>query len=500
MKESYVDIVQLRRKVFAEVARIAYTDSPLEELETAAFRLFPGKVGEEREDIFARRAIAEEMIRLTLGLPVRKIEEYKKVTDGFDEVNYDKNVFQTPLVDVIPFACEMCPSHAFTVTDNCRKCMARPCINVCPVSAVSMGKYGASIDQKKCIRCGRCHKTCPYHAVVEYDRPCASVCGVKAIGSDEYGNAVIDHDLCVACGRCVTQCPFGAIGDKTQIFQLFKALKSKQRIYAIIAPSYIGQFGPLTSPAQLFKAMRLLGFEEVVEVGLGADMTTLHEAREYLHRVPAEIPFMGTSCCHSWTLLIEYKFPELKGYVSDSGSPMRYTAEYIKKKDKDAKVCFVGPCPSKKVEAISSPVREFVDFVVTFEELMGMFVAADIEPSEVEADEQDEESSRSGRGYAMAGGVAAAVKEIAEKLDPDRNITVEGANSLEECIKLIRLAKAGKKDGYLLEGMACPGGCIAGMGTIASTTRVRKALKDYMDKSSICNPLENVKIPDELKE
>ena len=31
---------------------------------------------------------------------------------------------------------------------------------------------------------------------------------------------------------------------------------------------------------------------------------------------------------------------------------------------------------------------------------------------------------------------------------------------------MLQLAKAGKYNGYLLEGMACPGGCIAGAGTI----------------------------------
>ena len=31
---------------------------------------------------------------------------------------------------------------------------------------------------------------------------------------------------------------------------------------------------------------------------------------------------------------------------------------------------------------------------------------------------------------------------------------------------MLMLAKAGKRDGYLLEGMACPGGCVAGAGTL----------------------------------
>lgn len=499
MKEIYTDIMSLRRRVFAEVARIAYADAPLEELETAGYRLFPNLNDVDRTDIFRQRAIAEEMLRLAMGMSIRQLDEYEPVTAGFDDIDMDVNVFETPLVDVIKFACEACPTKQHKVTDNCRTCMARPCVNVCPVNAVSMGKDRAVIDHDKCINCGQCKRACPYSAIVSFDRPCAAACGVNAIESDENNLAQINHDKCVACGRCVTECPFGAIGDKTQIYQLVKALKSKRKIYAIVAPSFVGQFGLLTTPDQLETAIKTVGFEDMVEVGLGADMTTLHEAKEFVEKVPNEIPWMGTSCCHSWTLLIEYNFPELVDQVSDSGSPMKYTAEYIKEKDPDAMVCFVGPCTSKKVEAISTQVKDYVDFVITFEELMGIFVAEGVEPSEMPKVKKEEEASRTARGYAEAGGVAKAVEDAIKELNPELEVKMEGANSLQECKKLIQLAKAGKRDGYLLEGMACPGGCVSGMGTLISLPRVKKALKEYMNEAEYKTPFENELIPEELK-
>ena len=39
-------------------------------------------------------------------------------------------------------------------------------------------------------------------------------------------------------------------------------------------------------------------------------------------------------------------------------------------------------------------------------------------------------------------------------------------DGLKECRKMLAMAKAGKRNGYLLEGMGCPGGCVAGAGTI----------------------------------
>ena len=41
---------------------------------------------------------------------------------------------------------------------------------------------------------------------------------------------------------------------------------------------------------------------------------------------------------------------------------------------------------------------------------------------------------------------------------------------LADCKKLLLLAKAGKYNCYLLEGMGCPGGCIGGAGTIAAVS------------------------------
>lgn len=500
MKESYVKLINIRRLVFTEIARMAYNDTNLDDLEKSAFNILPGEVATYRESIFRERAILEERLRLTMGLDARKPTEFHRITDGIAAVDLDETKFIPPLVNVITYACEACPTRAFYVTDNCRKCLAHPCTNVCPTNAVSIGKNRAIIDQEKCIKCGRCKETCPYNAIVEYERPCAAACGVNAIESDYLGRAKINRDRCVSCGRCIIQCPFGAIADKSQIYQLVKSLKANnEHMYAIIAPSFLGQFGPLATPLQIVEGIKQLGFKDVVEVSLGADITTVHEAKEFLARVPNEIPFMGTSCCNSWTIMVEKMFPDQFEYISDSSSPMVETAKYIKKKDPDAKITFIGPCISKKLEAFREDVKEYVHFVITFEELMGMFVAKDIELSEIEITKELQDASTLGRGYAIAGGVAEAVKRTALIIDPSREVNVESASTLHDCVKMMRIAKAGKKNGYLLEGMACPGGCIAGPGTLASVNRVRKAVNEFKNQASSKTPFDNDKIDDEIK-
>jgi [FeFe] hydrogenase (group B1/B3) len=499
MKESYVNLINIRRQVFAKIAKLAYDGTDLNELEKSSFEILPGEVAKYRDSIFRERAIVDERLRLTLGLGLRKPTDYHRVTDGISEADVDETQFVEPLVNVITFACEACPTKAFNVTDNCRKCLAHPCTNVCPVNAVSIGKDRAIIDQDKCIKCGRCKETCPYSAIVKYERPCAAACGVNAIDSDYLGRAQINPDRCVSCGNCIVQCPYGAISDKSQIYQLIKSLKKNDHMYAIIAPSFLGQFGPLATPVQIFEGIKQLGFEDVVEVSLGADITTLREAKEFLERVPEEHPYMGTSCCNSWTIMVKKLFPDQYQYISDSASPMVETAKYIKSKDPEANITFIGPCISKKLEALREDVKDYVHFVITFEELMGMFVAKGIELSEIEVSKEIQDASTLGRGYAIAGGVAEAVKNTALRIDPSREINVEGASTLHECVKLMRLAKAGKKNGYLLEGMACSGGCIGGPGTIASLNRVRKAVTEFKNQSEYETPFDNDTIDEKLR-
>ena len=226
------------------------------------------------------------------------------------------------------------------------------------------------IDQSKCIKCGRCVEACPYHAIIKQERPCAAACGMNAIGSDELGRASIDYDKCVSCGMCIVNCPFGAISDKGQIFQLIQSIKRGDRVFAAVAPAFVGQLGPKVTPERLKAAMKRLGFADVAEVAVGADLCTIDEAEDFVKKVPAEQPFMATSCCPAWSVMAKKLFPDLAPNISMALTPMVLTARLLKKEHKNCKVAFIGPCSAKKLEASRRSVRSDVDFVLTFEEVM----------------------------------------------------------------------------------------------------------------------------------
>ena len=122
-----------------------------------------------------------------------------------------------------------------------------------------------------------------------------------------------------------------------------------------------------------------------------------------------------------------------------------------------------------------------------------MFDAKEIDFKTLEADPADgmDEGSGFGRGFAVGGGVAAAVVEAIKHIDPDREILIEYGDGLKECRKMLAMAKAGKRNGYLLEGMACPGGCIAGAGTVQPPEKSRRALEKYKAAVSISNPMDS---------
>ena len=71
-----------------------------------------------------------------------------------------------------------------------------------------------------------------------------------------------------------------------------------------------------------------------------------------------------------------------------------------------------------------------------------------------------------------------------KEMYPDRTVKVTSAQGLNECRKMLQLAKAGKYNGYLLEGMACPGGCVAGAGTMQSINKSTIAVNMYAKKAA----------------
>lgn len=487
MRNLDTPVRDIRRKIFTEIAKIGFesTDETLiHDIEAIPYNIVEERA-KYRDSIYRERAVASERVRLAMGLSLRPENKAVHLTDGLEASNIDEKYYEPPLMQVIPSACAACAPNKYEVSNMCKGCVAHPCMQVCPRGAISMVDGRSHIDQEKCIKCGKCKAACPYDAIAHKERPCERACGVKAITSDEQGRAKIVDDKCVSCGMCMVSCPFGAISDKSQIFQLAHSLREGNKISAIVAPAYISQFGDDVTPRKFKAALEVLGFSNVYEVALGADIGAISEAHHYANEVATgNLPFLLTSCCPSWSMMAKKYFPAMIDNISQELTPMVATARKVKQEDPDTKVVFIGPCASKKLEAMRKTIRSDVDFVVTFEELSAMFDAKEIDPSSFEGDSSLHDATAAGRGYAVAGGVAGAIEACLKEYYPEVPVHIEHAETLAECKKVLALAKAGKIKGCMIEGMACPGGCMGGAGTNVPFEKSSKELKKFLAAST----------------
>ncbi len=485
---------QRRRRVFREVANLAYNSTNLkDDMEALPYKIVDYEEPLYWESVYRDRAIIRERIRLAMGMSLRpeNREHPGHLTQGLEESDIDEKYYEPPLMQVIPSACNACPENHYEVTSSCMGCVAHPCHSVCPKGAISMVNGKSVIDQEKCIKCGKCKEVCPYDAICHKERPCKAACGVDAIKSDRFGRAYIDNDRCVSCGMCMVSCPFGAIADKSQIFQLIRAMQSGREIIAQVAPAFAGQFGPKVTPEMFKTALKELGFADVYETAIGADLGCMAEAEHYVNEVATgKQSFALTSCCPSWSVMAKHLFPETIDKISNELTPMVATARIIKQEHPDAQVVFIGPCASKKLEASRRTIRSDVDFVITFEELTGMFEARGILLEEIKAMDEMEDATGAGRGYGVAGGVAGAIEECIKTYYPGTEVKIEHAEGLTECKKMLLLAKAGRKNGCLIEGMACPGGCVAGAGTNIAIPQAMKEVAKFKAQAKETVPRE----------
>lgn len=478
---------KLKHEVLKHVAILAKEDRlTKEELEKIPYEVIPGSKANYRCCVYKERAIVAERVKLAAGF----LANGDNIDDEFTDIMPNDQI-----VYVIEAACDRCPINRYTVTDACRGCLAHKCIEACNFNAITMAAGRSYINQELCKECGMCKKACPYHAITEVIRPCKVSCPTGALNVDpEDRRAVIKEEDCVSCGRCMVACPFGAISDKSLVAPVAKKLAGKEKIYAVVAPAIAGQFGMKVTYGQIKDAMLKLGFEDMVEAAFGADAVTVHESNEFIERMENGDKYMTNSCCPGFLSFMEKKFPDQVGRISGTVSPMIATGRYIKKNDPDAKVVFIGPCTAKKSEAVKESIKDAIDYVLTFEELIALLDAFDINLEQCE-DRQVDDASIFGRGFGAHGGLTAAIENYVK--DKGINATFKPVKVCGLDIKkTITLAKVGKLEGNFIEGMMCDGGCINGAAAIVNSMRSKAVFNKLNSTASKKAVLANEKIED----
>ncbi|MBC9785004.1 4Fe-4S dicluster domain-containing protein [Heliobacterium chlorum] len=470
MPRKFETTVQLlRHEVLTHVAKLSMEKTLDQHKDLIPYMIVKGKKPHFRCCVYKERAVLKERVILACGNDVRG-------SSG-------------GIIQVMETACDECPVERFTVTEACRGCIAHPCMEVCPVNAIGQINRKAIINQEKCIECGRCKQACPYGAITDTLRPCVKACPVKAITTGEDRLAKIAPEKCINCGQCAYRCPFGAISEKSFITHVIQSLQAKDHpVYAIVAPAVVAQFQDATL-GQLRTALKRIGFFDVYEAALGADMIIPEEAAELEEKIQAG-SFLTTSCCPAFVEMIEKHFPELREHVSSAVSPMIAVARYLKAKTPEAEVVFIGPCIAKKAETVREDVAGAVDYALTFEELLAILSASEIDPAQCEENHR-EETSPFGRAFARSGGVTQAVIQSLKESHKDIAVKPLKCNGAEECIKALRIAKAGKLPENFIEGMACINGCIGGPAALNHSPKA-KVLVDKFSQEAQTKTIQEV--------
>ncbi len=362
-----------------------------------------------------------------------------------------------------------------------------------------------SIDPSKCILCGDCVRVC--HEVQNVGAIDFAFRGSKMSISTAFGKP-LSESPCVGCGQCVSICPTGALVVKNDILRAWKAIDDPNiKTTVQIAPAVrvalgreLGVRDGDNVMGKIVAALRLMGFDEVYDTSIGADLTVIEESNELLERLSGgKLPLI-TSCCPGWIKYCENKHPELLDNVSTCKSPMQMLAALLKDQAKREGVNMyhvaIMPCTAKKSEATRD---EFmvddvpnVDAVITTNGLIRM-----IKESGILFDALDSEAvdmpfgTISGAGviFGVTGGVTeavlrrvAATKTRAALLSVansgqrgmdgvkefdleygDKTLHIAVVSGLANAESVIKRMKSGEHFDFI-EVMACPGGCINGAG------------------------------------
>ncbi len=463
----------LRRDLITRIAKLVLDNDLNEKFDRMPIEMHPRGKQTIRCCTHKARAINRYRTMAFLGFNVYDEEDELTPLSSYAKKAMERTDHTDVMMTVVDEACSSCVKSSYSVSNLCRGCVGRHCHQSCNKSAINFINGQAHIDTEKCVNCGMCMKSCPFHAIIYQPVPCEESCPVGAISKNDLGIEQIDPDKCILCGKCMVACPFGAIMEKSSMIYIFDAIRKNKKVVAMVAPAIAGQFK--TEPGRVFSAIRKLGFSEVVEVALGANVTSKNEAHEFEERMHEGHAFMTTSCCPSYMLLVNQHIGDLKPFVSTTLSPMAYTAEIVKAKDPEAVTVFVGPCVAKRYEGFHN---KNVDYVMSFEELNALFTAAEIDVTTCDIDPLDANVESSGRGYPCIGGVAGSLGGYAKNPENIKPVLIDGLNKLN-----IRTLRGYVKScpGNIVEVMSCEGGCVNGCGTIGNAKAAARQVQNFMN-------------------
>ena len=320
-----------------------------------------------------------------------------------------------------------------------------------------------TLKKSNCKNCYKCIRHCP-------------VKSIRFSGNQAY---IIGNE-CILCGQCFVVCPQDAkqIVDETEKVKVL--MQGEEPVIVSLAPSFVANYEGV-GIGSMRAALKKLGFFDVEETAVGATIVK-KEYEKMLAEGTRNI--IISSCCHSVNLLIQKYFPDCLPYLAGVLSPMQAHCRDIKRRYKDAKTVFVGPCVAKKDEA--QYYEGYVDAVLTFDELTAWMKAEGVDP----AKEKDSDEHSRARFFPTTGGILKTLE------NPSSEYTYMAIDGTENCIAALKDIEDGKIHNCFIEMSACAGSCVGGP---VMEKFHRSPVKDFVAVSKFAGDKDfEVKMPDSL--
>ncbi|MDD3866551.1 MAG: 4Fe-4S dicluster domain-containing protein [Clostridia bacterium] len=329
---------------------------------------------------------------------------------------------------------------------------------------MTIKRHSVQLNRELCMGCTNCIKRCPTGAI-----------RVRS------GKAQIDEDRCLDCGECIRACPHHA---KSAIMDTFDSLKRYPMTIALAAPSLYAQFGPPATRPMVLAALANIGFDDVWEVAVGADIFS-RAAMPWIEAALAEgkAPLIS-SACPVVVRLIQMKYPGLIDHLVPYDAPVEIAArlareEAVRRSGLQAEeigIFFISPCPAKR-SAVNYPIGRStsqIDGVIAISDAYPMILAGLETMSETAAERFMNRlmADASGIRWGYSGGEALS-------LETERYLAVDGIHNVMAILEEVENERL--KDVDFIEANACLGGCIGGPLTVANRFSAKSRQRAYIE-------------------
>ncbi len=331
--------------------------------------------------------------------------------------------------------------------------------------------HTVTLEVAKCTGCSSCVKRCPTEAIRVRD-----------------GKAQIIYDKCIACGECVRICPNNA---KIPSYDKLDIIHNYKYKIALVAPSFYGQFNNLSNINYVLTALKNIGFDFVLEVGVGAELAS-QVTKSLMERGELKTPVISTACPAVLELINE-RFENLKPNLLPLLPPVDISAKLARERakkqgieEKDMGVFFISPCPAKVYAAKSQQMvaKSYVDGVLSASEVYLKLLP---EMSKLTECKNLSEMGVTGLQWASSGGEAACALQ-------EKYLAADG---IENVLSILEgLENGSMQDLEFVELNACIGGCVGGVLNVENPFVAKARLRQLRKKfPAIGNSIKDIGKP-----